>query len=162
MMKTMRPKRHANALRTALAGALALAFCAALSAQPGGHERGRGGERLARYLELDESQRAEWQAIREDGREEAKAIFDELRANRESLRALLEAGGADPAEVGQIVLDGHALEQSMRVFREGVDEKLAAVLTSEQVDKWEAYKAARETRGPRGHRRGPRRGHFGR
>ncbi len=122
---------------------------------------GRGGERLIEYLELDEGQQAEWQAIREASRDEMRSSVEAIRANGQALRELLESGTATAEEAGQLVLDGHALKQDLQASREAIDEQLQAVLTLEQVEKWEAFKAAAGNRGPR-FGRGGRRGARGR
>ncbi|MEM1245404.1 MAG: Spy/CpxP family protein refolding chaperone [Acidobacteriota bacterium] len=136
---------------------MALLLVAVAAAQPGfGKGRG-GGERLAAFLELDESQQAEWQALREEHRASIEPLVADMKANRESLRDLLESDTADPTAVGELVLAGRDLRGEMKASREGLDASLAAVLTAEQQEKFEAFKAAAGERGPRGRgRRGPR------
>lgn len=149
---------RSRATRWLVALASALILVAAAAAQPGGFGKGgRGGERLAEYLELDESQRIEWQTLREEHRAALEPVLAEMKANRESLRTLLESDAADPTTVGEIVLAGRDLKNQLKAAREQLDADLVAVLTAEQQEKFEAFKAAAGERGPRGRgRRGPR------
>lgn len=71
--------------------------------------------------------------------------------------------GADPASVGELVIDGHALKEKGRPLREESKEAFEGLLTPEQKRKLEMLEAARAAdafRGPRG-KMGPRGGASG-
>jgi Spy/CpxP family protein refolding chaperone len=129
-------------------------------AQPAG-EGPRGGRHRARavveYLELTQQQQDSWKALREQHRDETKALREEGRAVRQRLQESLERDEPD-AVVGEAAKAAHAHRQMMKQARETFEGQLKSVLSPEQQEKYEAFKAARKT-GRQGHgTRGPRRG----
>ena len=73
-----------------------------------------------------------------------------MRENRLALKELLGSEAASAEEVGQLVLDGHALKQDIQASRAELKEELGAVLTVEQLERYEAFQAAAGERGRRG------------
>ncbi len=141
---------------------LALALLALLPlaaiAEPGGGHRGRGPGKgffpPPGYLDLNDEQIEAAQAIREGVRAEMEALRDETRTLREQLKALLDGDNPDAAEVGQLTIELHGLRQQTRANREAAESEFAALLTAEQLEKWENFKELRQSRrGPR-HRGG--------
>ncbi len=116
------------------------------------------------YLDLTDEQIEATQAIREVTRTELEGTRETGRALREQLQAALEGDAPDATEVGQLTLDLHALRQQTRAVLEDAESQFAALLTAEQLEKWENFKELRgNRRGPR-HRersREGRRGSFG-
>lgn len=174
--------RHARfPRRAALAGtaaALVLATLVALPllAQPpgGGGAHGPGGpggpdgvhgpggfplRALAAFLDLTDAQIEDSQALLGDLAAELRPLAEEARALREELAALLDSADPDPAEVGALVLDVHAIGDRMKAARDDFDAAFAALLDTEQLERWEILKEARRVFGARGHRgrhgRGP-------
>ena len=123
----------------------------------GGHFRGPG-----RFLELTEDQQEAARQIFEQRRPEMRALHEQMRENRKLLRDALESG-ADPASVGQLVIDTHALKEKGRAMREESKEAFEGLLTPEQKLKLEMLEAARAVSGSRGSRgkMGPRSGASG-
>ena len=114
------------------------------------------GHRLAEYLGLDEQQRASIQKLRQQQRDEMKPLFDEGRDLRKKLREATEAEKPDALAVGEATLAVKAHHDKVKAQRAAFEQKLVALFTPEQKQKYDALKAAREL--GRGGARGPRRG----
>ena len=90
-----------------------------------------------RVLDLTEAQRtsihailqASWPGLRED--------VAAVAAAREALRAALDAGPAEACTVGAAALDVEAALQTLREGREELKNQIAAVLTPEQLARFE-------------------------
>ena len=102
------------------------------------------------YLDLTEEQIEAAQAIRETVRDRMEGVREEVRALREQLRAALDSETPDATEVGQLAIALDAHRQAVRAVFEAAEADFAALLTAEQLEKWENFKELR------GHRRGPR------
>ncbi|HVF60303.1 MAG TPA: Spy/CpxP family protein refolding chaperone [Thermoanaerobaculia bacterium] len=141
-----------------IAAALLLATAAA-GAQPGSfrhdrdERRGHRAERLTQELGLSESQQAAAKQLHEQLRETMKPLHEEQRALHEQVETALEQG-ADAATVGNLVITAHQKRQAMRAAREELERDFAALLTPEQLAKYETLKEKRESFG--GKRRGGR------
>lgn len=145
-------------MRMVMAGVAASAVVAGtlLAAEPPagpGRHGGRGPmDGVASYLGLTDDQKAQLAEQRETARPQAQALFAKMRDNHERMRQALEAPAPDPATVGTIAIEGHRLQQQLKVQRETGDKALRAILTPEQQTKLDALQALR--RGGRG-RMGP-------
>lgn len=113
---------------------------------------------LTAFLDLTDAQVEEARLLLEDLAAELRPLAEEARALRQELHTLLEAEGPDPAEVGALVLEIHAVGDAMRAARDDFDAAFAALLTPDQLERWEILKEARRLF--RGGRSG--RGHHGR
>lgn len=152
----------------AIAGS-ALLGCAlvatAQESQPGKgagvHRRGGPEQRarLAEYLGLDAQQKTAVQQLQLQHREEMKPLWQEGSELRRKLREATEADKPDAQAVGEATLALKAHHDRMKVQRTAFEQKLAALLTPEQKQKFEALKAAREF--GREHRGGRRAGPAG-
>ena len=178
----MRPTRtHLATAGLVLALATVLVAAPALLAQgPDGRGHHRGGERfghgdghgmhaglplrfLARHLDLTDAQIEETRALVEAFRTEVQPLHDELRVNHQELRALLDTESPDATAVGLLVLETDAARDQLRARREILVSDFAALLTTEQLERFEAlqerWQARRDKRGGRGGRgEGPRGG----
>lgn len=154
--------------RAALAGAAAALVLATLVALPllaqppgGGGAPGRGGpdaahgpggfplRGLAAFLELTDAQIEDSRALFEDLAAELRPLAKEARALREELATLLDSADPDPAEVGALVVELHALGGEMKAARDAFDAAFSALLTPGQLERWETLKEARRLfRGP--------------
>lgn len=140
------------------AGLLALLPIVAIAA-PGAERRGHGPGGGLRgilpppgYLDLTDEQIEAAQAIREGVRAEMGATRDESRTLREQLKTTLDGDSPDATAVGQMVIQLHGLRQQTREIMKEAESQFAALLTDEQLTKWENYKELRK--GRRGARRG--------
>ena len=138
---------------------LALAVCLPLAAlaEPGfgrHHGPGRGFFPPPGYLDLSEEQIEAVEALRETVRADMEAHRTEARALHEQLRTALENESPDPAQVGQLVIDLHRQKEQGRAAWESVESQFAALLTPEQLEKWENFKELRGNRRERRHERG--------
>lgn len=167
--------------RAAVAGAVAALVLATLVALPllaqppgGGGPPGSGGpggpqgthgpggfplRALAAFLDLTDAQIEDAKALLEDLAAELRPLGEEARALREELATLLGSADPDPAEVGALVIELHGIGDRMKAARDEFDAAFSALLTPEQLERWETLKEARRLfRGPgRGghHGRGP-------
>jgi Spy/CpxP family protein refolding chaperone len=103
---------------------------------------------LARYLKLTPAQVEAARKLQQ----ELKAAVDPLREAqkglREALRTELEAASPNACEVGEAALALHANREQIRAEVEEFDDKFSALLTPEQLARYEALKeAARQLRG---------------
>ena len=133
------------ALLIGAAGAFAQPF------EPGGSGPGFGGPRGAGgFLELTEEQQDALRHNREQRRPEMEALHEQMRENRKLLRDALESGNPDAASVGELVIEGHALQEKGRALREESKEAFENLLTPDQKRKLELLEAARAAGGSRG------------
>jgi Spy/CpxP family protein refolding chaperone len=100
----------------------------------------RDGARLARFLDLSTEQGAAARQLRTAHRDEVGLLRDELRAGRGRLRALLAAPAPDPSAVGRLVVELHAAGRRLRATRAELDRGFAALLTPEQLLRYDAFK----------------------
>jgi len=146
-------------------GAVALLGASSAAAQPMGPGEGRHGrgdfDGPLRFLELTEEQQAVARDAFERQRPAMREIHEGLRENREAQRQALESESPDPCAIGELAIEGHALQERARALREESMKALETILTPEQKQKLEALEAVRGFGGPRGPRgpggdRGPR------
>jgi len=109
---------------------------------------------LERTLDFTEEQFAELEVLLEEHRETTRPIHGEIRALDRQLKAALEEGTAGATEIGQIVLDKHALGGQLRDSQHALQDSFRALLTEEQLATLEELRDRRPGRG----RRGPRGG----
>jgi Spy/CpxP family protein refolding chaperone len=138
----------------AVAGAAVLGVALAAAAQepstgrgPDGARRGMRearGHRLADYLGLDAPQQAAVQNLRQQQRDEMKPLWDESRALRRKLREATEAEKPDALAVGEATLALKAHRDKVKAQHAAFEQKLVALFTPEQKQKYEALKAARD------------------
>jgi Spy/CpxP family protein refolding chaperone len=130
----------------ALAALFALLVAAVATAQPGrmhGHGRHMDGGRLAEYLNLTEAQKTQVEQLREKTKLAMEPLFEEHKELAEAVRTALE-NKADAATVGAAVIAAHEHGEKIRAVRDQHDAELAALLTPEQLERWNAMKEARK------------------
>lgn len=114
--------------------------------------------RMVEYLELSESQTAEWRAILRSHSATAPdrlEVFKSADTWREEFRVLAAEENPDLEQLGQLALDIHRAHEFVRTSRQQLVSELQTILTPEQAEKLEALEAARDFSAPRG-RQGPR------
>lgn len=139
----------------ALGAIFALLLSVAAMAQPGrmhGHGRHMDGGRLAEYLDLTEAQKAQMEQLREKTKLAMEPLFEEHKELAEAVRTALENkadAATDAATVGAAVIAAHEHGEKIHAVREQHEAEIAALLTPEQLSRWNALKEARkERRGP--------------
>ena len=132
-------------------------------APPGAPGGGPGGDRvdiLTRLLALTEKQQSTWKQIRAQTEKTIDPLATQLRGIHESIRTKLESGNADPAEVGQLMIDAHSIEAQIRTAVDAGREAFEAILTEDQRAKLavfeEIMELMRPAPGPAGHPVPPR------
>ncbi|MFL6236139.1 MAG: periplasmic heavy metal sensor [Thermoanaerobaculia bacterium] len=142
MIDPMKGRRAASIL--AFAATLLLAL--PLVAQPPKGPRDPGEilhnpRLLARYLHLTADQVTATQKLAAD----LKAALDPLRQQEQKLQdafhAAVSAANANPCDVGQAALAVHANGEKIRAALEDFDTKFSALLTPDQLARYEALKA---------------------
>lgn len=117
--------------------------------------QGGRGERIAEYLGLDAQQRAAVTQLHAQQRDALKPLSEEGRELRRKLREATEAEKPDALAVGEATLALKAHRDRAKAERAAFEQKLTALLTPEQRQKYDALKAARDFgRGPRARRFG--------
>jgi Spy/CpxP family protein refolding chaperone len=138
----MRSRRAASILAAVAAVLLALP----LAAQPPQGPRDPAAilhnpRLLARYLHLTPDQITASQKLFTD----LKAALDPLRQQEQTLRdafeAAVSAANANPCDVGQAALAVHANQVKIKAALDDFDTKFSALLTPDQLARYEALKA---------------------
>ena len=145
----------------AAATLLILLPLAAIAAPGDRHGRGpgRGMFPPPGYLDLTDEQVEAAEAIRAETREQVGALREETGTLREALKATLDGDNPDAAAVGEMVIELHGFRQQTRSILQDAESQFAALLTDEQLEKWENFKELRK--GRRGFGRRGAHGGFG-
>ncbi len=142
--------RSIRIARTLIPGLL-LAAGAMVAAADDGDDRGsrrgargdfaeRDAERMARALQLTESQQEEWRRLREEHDASVRPLMRQMRDTTERLEAEANLENPDPTIVGQLELDRRSIVRQLRESRTQVDEDLARLLDRDQTIRWEALR----------------------
>lgn len=150
--------------------AAALLLSTALTAAPrgiGGNGGNRGnsssanagtatrGERgfvagLTRALTLATEQQAAVTTLYTTLQTSLETIRDQQEAQREEIRTLLEGDNPDPLVIGQKVIAAHATREQAEALFDTFVTQVSALLTPEQLTKFETLLAANDGHGPFG------------
>lgn len=102
----------------------------------------RNPRALARYLRLTEAQVATFKTLREELQADLKPLQDQLKPLQDQLKTQLEAASPDACAVGQTAVALDAVRDDIRAAYEEFDEAFSAILTPEQLEKYENLKEA--------------------
>jgi Spy/CpxP family protein refolding chaperone len=103
---------------------------------------------LARYLKLTPDQAKTLQQLAQDLQRTVKPLVEAGKPLRETFYNDLEAANPNPCTIGQDALALHENREKIQAAYEEFDRKLSAILTPEQLARYEALKeAARLLRG---------------
>ncbi|NJL27662.1 MAG: Spy/CpxP family protein refolding chaperone, partial [Thermoanaerobaculia bacterium] len=104
------------------------------------------------YLDLTDEQKTAAEALREQARTELEPLHEQIRTLHEQLRTAVESTNPDATAIGQLVISIHNQRVQIRTLLEGYGQRFAALLTPEQLTKWENFKELRRPRrgGPDG------------
>ena len=129
---------------TALAALLVLPFAA--EAAPRGGQNAeqilKNPRALARFLRLTPDQVATFKTLREDLEADVKPLREARKPLREALQAEINAASPNACEVGEAALAVHENGDRIRAEYEEFDTAFSAILTPEQLAKYEALKEA--------------------
>lgn len=120
-----------------------------------------GARRVAEYLDLTEEQITASRSLAEELRATVEPIREEIGPLHEQLRTALDADNPDAATVGALMVQIDGLRDQMATAAESFEAQFVALLTPEQVEKWEHFQELRPDRGPRGRGPGQGPGHDG-
>ena len=132
----------------ALGLALLLAPALALAADPSSHGKPtpdqilRNPRLLARYLQLTADQVAKAQPLYQTLATTLKTLHDQEPPLKQQLQTLLQGSNPDPCDVGAIVVQIDALHDQGRTALQAFDTAFSALLTPEQLAKYDALKDA--------------------
>ena len=125
----------------ALAGA-GIARAAVQDGSAQGRDGERRGDRLARYLGLNEQQQASWKSLHEQHQTDMQPMREEGRDLHQKLKAAMESSNPDPAAVGSAMLALKQHREKMMTAEKAFRGQLEALLTPDQKTKFEALGAA--------------------
>jgi len=112
----------------------ALAFGAGCEKGPGGMKEGRGHrqERMAQVLGLSAEQQQQMTTLREEGQNAMQPLREALAANREKVRALVNAESFDENAVRSLAAEEATTRTELLVLRTRMQQQIHALLTPEQ------------------------------
>lgn len=109
--------------------------------------------RIAELLDLTDAQIAQAKALLEELKVSGEPLREQGEALRAELRELLEGNAPDATAVGTLVIELHGLAEEGRALRDQFEGDFAAILTPEQLERWELAKDLRGfIGGPHGRR----------
>lgn len=137
------------AITAAVLGA-ALLGGAAWAQDGGGDRRGGQGLRSAlRALDLDQDQKDQVLAKMSAQREKTKGLREQMKADRQALRAAVDVANPDPTAVGRAFLKVKANREAMKTEMKAFRESIRPILSDEQNAKLDGYVSAMRDRGQR-------------
>lgn len=112
----------------------ATAFNAGFEDDSAGMRAGRGHrqERMAEVLGLSAEQQQQMAALREEGQNAMQPLQDALAANREKVRALVNAESFDENAVRSLAAEEATTRTELLVARTRMQQQIHALLTPEQ------------------------------
>lgn len=97
---------------------------------------------LARYLKLTPAQIETTKQLLQELHATTKPLHEQQKPLHDQLRTQLDAAGPDACAIGSTLLQIEGLRDQIREAREDFDEAFSAILTPEQLAKYEALKEA--------------------
>ena len=125
---------------------------------PGGRPpgQGHGGSNiLFEFLQLNDEQIEAWQGLVEAQHEAMQPLREEQRALNEQLRDAIESDVPDALTIGNLMIAIHDIRDEQKAARETLEASLTALLTGDQIVRYEAFKAAQALLGRGGGDHGP-------
>jgi len=101
---------------------------------------------VATFLDLTEEQQQQGRALRQRLREDSAALREEVRGLRRQLRAELEEETPDATRVGELMIATHGQRKQLRALREQALADFEALLTAEQLEKFQDLRQALQER----------------
>lgn len=97
---------------------------------------------LARYLKLTPAQVETTKQLAQTLHNTTKPLYQQIEPLEEQLHSQLDAASPDACAVGNTVVQIDGIRDQIRGAREDFDEAFSAILTPEQLAKYEALKDA--------------------
>ncbi len=97
---------------------------------------------LAKYLKLSAEQVVTMKNLQDDLRATTKPLYDQIEPLQETLKTQLDAASPDACSAGATLVKIDGLRDDIRDAREEFDDAFSAILTPEQLAKYEALKDA--------------------
>jgi Spy/CpxP family protein refolding chaperone len=110
----------------------------------------RNPRAVARYLRLTPAQVEQQKTLLAALKTEVEPLRESQKALQEDLREALEAASPDDCAVGAIVVDSHEIGGEIRAALQEYDAAFSAILTAEQLARYEALKVLAERPEPAG------------
>ncbi len=116
------------------------------------------GEAITRYLALDSAQSAKVADLVEQLRTDMSPLRESRRALRQQVKAELDSPQPDALRIGQLMIQVRSGRGTLKSARERFDQQLSALLTEDQLTRYQEWKQAhpRLLSGARGRREGRR------
>jgi Spy/CpxP family protein refolding chaperone len=136
--------RQRLSIATALFAFLALPLLAAAAPGRGGNPADilHNPRALARYLRLTPAQVETTKQLAQTLHNTTKPLYQQIEPLEEQLHSQLDAASPDACAVGNTVVQINGLRDQIRGAREDFDEAFSAILTPEQLARYEALKDA--------------------
>ncbi|HEX6862996.1 MAG TPA: periplasmic heavy metal sensor [Thermoanaerobaculia bacterium] len=136
--------RRRLSVATALFALLALPLLANAAPGRGGNPADilRNPRALARYLKLTPAQVETTKQLLQTLHNTTKPLYQQIEPLEEQRRGQLDEASPDACAVGNTVVQIDALRDQIRGAREAFDDAFSAILTPEQLAKYEALKDA--------------------
>jgi len=109
-----------------------------------GHHRGRMEAKLAKKLNITDTQKAQLKDMHRASREQNKAFFAQAKATRQEFKAAKQAG--DQAKMDALKPTLKAEREQMKQIRQAERQQFVALLTPEQKAQFDALKAQWQAR----------------
>jgi Spy/CpxP family protein refolding chaperone len=110
---------------------------------------------IAKALDLTADQMAAAKKLHEELAAKAEPLMTQHHQQREEIKALLDAGNADAAEIGQKVIAAHATGQQLKALHEDFKTRFSALLNADQLAKLQKLEAMHHDRESQGFVPGP-------
>ena len=102
----------------------------------------RNPRALARYLKLTPEQAATFRTLQQELQADLKPLQGQLKPLKDQLETQLDAAAPEACAVGQTAVALDAVRDDIRAAYQGFDEAFSAILTPEQLAKYEHLKEA--------------------
>jgi hypothetical protein len=114
---------------------------------------------LTAFLVLTDDQAAAWAVLRDQLHDAVMPLEDRRRALGEQIRTELEGGAPDPARVGELMIQAHAVGGEILAAGQAHERAFRALLDADQLARYGVFVELQETcpgpDGPMGHGAGP-------
>jgi hypothetical protein len=97
---------------------------------------------IARVLQLSATQSEQARSIYSELRTTVEPLHDQIAPLKEALEDLLDTATPSAADVGEVVIDIDGIHDQIAAARAAADDEFEAILTAEQVTRWERFQSS--------------------